>query len=38
MINKVSKYFLLFVDESNNYLAFSSFNALIEYLTINYNI
>lgn len=36
--NEVSKYFLLFVDESSNYLAFTSFGALIEYLTINYNI
>ena len=36
--NEVSKYYLLFVDESNNYLAFTSFGALIEYLTINYYI
>lgn len=36
--NQVDKYYLLFVDESSNYLAFSSFTTLLEYVTLNYTI
>lgn len=31
-----SKIFLLFLDDSNDYLAFSSFNTLLEYVMLNY--
>lgn len=36
--NQVDKYFLLFIDESNDYLAFQSFSALLEYVMLNYTL
>lgn len=36
--NQVNKVYLLFVDESNDYLAFSTFRSLLEYVMLNYTL
>ena len=36
--NPVHKFFLLFIDESNDYIAFTSFSALLEYVMLNYTL